>query len=126
MSIDKVAMQSLGDSIDRLSILIRKIFFGEEDAYQELQYLEECLNEGGFNGSLIVASIRLAQQNFEIWNLENEIRRLGDPVEKLGLEEIGKRAMKIRDYNKKRIKYKNDINQTTGGFTEFKTQHRSQ
>lgn len=116
----------IGDAIDRLSILIRKIFFGEEDAYKEQQYIERCLNESGYDGTLLVASIRLALQNFEIWNLENEIRRLGDPVEKLGLEEIGRRAMAIRDHNKKRIQYKNDINELTGGFKEFKIKHRSQ
>ena len=118
---------SLGDAIDRITILTRKIFFGEEDAYKELMYLQSRLRAFGIDGDVLVASIRLAQMNFEVWNLENELRK-GDEdyLNKLGYEEIGKRAIKIRDYNKKRIKYKNDLNHLVGGFTEFKIKHRSQ
>jgi hypothetical protein len=118
---------SLGDILDRITILIRKVFRGEEDAYKELEYLKNGLNNLGYNGDIILASLRLAHMNWAIWDLENQIRRLGDPVAKLGLEEIGKRAMKIRDYNKKRINYKNDLNRLSGSsFVEFKTEHRAQ
>jgi len=120
-------LQSLGDVIDRVTILTRKVFFGEEDAYKELEYLKNSLNGLGFDGKVILAVVRLAQMNFEIWNLENEIRKLGDPVGKFGLEEIGRRAMLIRDLNKKRIAYKNDLNRLAGdNFVEFKIKHRSQ
>lgn len=123
----EVPEQSLGDIIDKITILTRKVFFGEEDAYKELTYLKEGLDGLGHNGTLIVASIRLAQMNFEIWNLENALRRGDkDVIDELGYEEIGKRAIQIRDYNKKRVKYKNDINHLVDGFTEFKTKHRSQ
>ena len=118
---------SLGDIIDRLSILTRKVFRGEEDAYKELESLRCGLNKLGYNGDIILASLRLAHQNWAIWDLENELRTLGDPVEKFGLEEIGRRAMKIRDYNKKRINYKNDLNRMSGSsYVEFKIQHRAQ
>ena len=127
MKKEKMPRQSLGEVIDKMTILARKIYFGEEDAYRELEYLRQGLNDTGYNGDLILAVIRLAQQNIEIWNYENEIRRLGDPVAKLGLEEIGRRAMQIRDNNKKRVSYKNDLNRMSGnGFVEFKTKHRSQ
>lgn len=118
----------LGDAIDRLTILTRKIFFGEEDAYKELIDIQQGLNHHGYHGELIVACIRLAQMNFEIWNLENELRKGGtEYIDKVGFEEIGRRAVQIRDYNKKRVRYKNDINKMTGvGFTEFKIRHRAQ
>ena len=118
---------SLGDVVDRLSMLIRKVHFGEEDAYKELEYLVQGLKGLGLPGDIILASMRLAHQNWLIWDNENEIRKMGDPVAKLGLEEIGRRAMVIRDHNKKRIQYKNDLNKLSGSsFHEFKIRHRSQ
>lgn len=118
---------SLGDVIDRLTILSRKIYFGEEGAYKEHTYLTEGLDKLNLklSGALISAVIRLNQMNIEVWNLENEIRN--DTENKMDNAEIGKRAKLIRDYNKKRIEYKNEINRITEkGFREFKTRHRSQ
>lgn len=117
--------QSLGDVIDKMTILARKLHFGEEDAYKELDSCIKGLTAVGIPGEFVACVIRLTQMNFEVWNLENEIRRGGE--DKFSLEEIGRRALKVRDYNRKRIQYKNEINQLSGlGFREFKTQHRSQ
>lgn len=118
---------SLGDVIDRLTILSRKIYFGEEGAYKEHTYLTEGLNKLNLklSGALLSAVIRLNQMNIEIWILENEIRN--DTENKMDNAEVGKRAKMIRDFNKKRIEYKNEINRITEkGFREFKTHHRSQ
>jgi hypothetical protein len=118
-------MQSLGDIVDKLSILTRKIYFGEEAAFQEHEYLREGLNALGYDGDLLCASIRLAQMNFEIWNLENSLRKGGE--NQFSLEEIGKRAIEIRNLNRKRIEYKNAISKLDGvGFAEVKTNHLSQ
>ena len=118
-------IQSLGDIVDKLTILTRKIYFGEEEAYKEYEYLKEGLNTLGYDGDLICASIRLAQMNFEIWNLENEIRKGGEG--KFSLDEIGRRAIDIRNLNRKRVEYKNVISKLDGvGFTEVKTNHLSQ
>jgi hypothetical protein len=77
------------------------------------------------SGALLAAIIRINQMNIEIWNLENEIRN--DTENKMDNAEIGRRAKMIRDYNKKRIDYKNEINRITEmGFREFKVKHRSQ
>jgi len=118
--------QSFGDVVDKMTILTRKVFFGEEDAIEELYYLIGCLNKmDKGSGDLIAAIIRLAQMNFEIWNLENEIRKGGE--DKFTRAQIGGRAIEIRNYNRKRVKYKNHINKLTDlGFTEFKVKHRSQ
>jgi len=118
---------SFGDVIDRVTILSRKLFFGEEDAYKEHTYLTEALNalKIPLTGALLAAIIRLNQMNIEIWNLENEIRKGGDDV--MSREEIGRRAILIRDYNRKRVHYKNELNRLTQlGFREFKVKHRSQ
>ena len=100
---------SLGDVIDRLTILSRKIYFGEEGAYREHTYLTEGIDALGIplSGSLLSAIIRINQMNIEIWNLENEIRN--DTENKMDNAEIGRRAKLIRDHNKKRIEYKNEI-----------------
>jgi len=118
---------SLGDAIDRITILTRKIFFGEDGAYKEHTYLTEGIDKLGveLSGALLVAIIRITQMNIEIWNLENEIRN--DTENKMDNSEVGKRAKLIRDYNKKRIEQKNEINRMTEmGFREFKIKHRSQ
>ena len=118
---------SLGDIIDRLTILSRKIFYGEEGAYQEHTYLTEGISKLGIklSGALLAAIISLNSMNIEIWNLENEIRN--DTEDRMTNEEVGRRAKVIRDYNKKRIEYKNEINRLTEkGFREFKIRHRSQ
>lgn len=116
--------QTLGDVMDRFTILTRKIYFGMEDAISEHRYLEKSMAAWGIEGKLITNIIRLAQMNFEIWNLEHEIRQGGE--DKFTLEEIGKRAVMIRDLNKKRIDYKNKINTMAGHFNECKINHRSQ
>jgi hypothetical protein len=118
---------SLGDVIDRLTILSRKIFFGEEEAYKEFEYLTEGVDRLGIklSGALLACLLRLQAMNIEIWNLENEIRN--DTENAMPNEEVGRRAKLIRDFNKKRIDYKNEINRLTQmGFREFKIKHRSQ
>lgn len=115
---------SLGDAVDRLTILSLKIYYGEEAAISEHRYIEKGLDEAGYNGKLITNVIRLGAMNQMIWNLENEIRRHG--TDKFTLEEIGKRAVKIRDFNRKRVQYKNAISKMSKDYTEYKINHRSQ
>lgn len=115
---------SFGDIIDKHSILSRKIYFGSEDSISEHRYLEKGMYAWGVDGKLVTNIIRLTQMNIEIWNLENELRNGKD--DKFTLEEIGRRACKIRDLNKRRIEYKNKINQLMSGkHLEVKVNHRS-
>lgn len=120
--------QSLGDVLDKLTTLTRKVYFGEEDAIEELNYLIDGLNSLNIMdytdkaGKFIVTLVRLAQINFEVWNRENAFRR----GESMGGEEVKKIAMEVRDLNERRVHYKNEINKLTGlGFREFKVRHRS-
>ena len=114
---------NLGDLIDRLSILTRKIYFGDDTSISEHRYLEKGLKAFGVDGKLITNTIRLAMMNTEIWNLEHEIRMGGE--DKFTHEEIGKRAIKIRDINRRRVAYKNNITSVYAGFRETKINHRS-
>ena len=61
----------------------------------------------------------LYEINGEMWNAEYAIRKGQD--DNLGLEEIGRRALRIRDLNRIRMKIKNDIVELTGdGFKDCK------
>lgn len=111
---------SLGDVIDRLSILTMKVYFGDEQSISEHRHLTLALESYGVDGKILASALRLQLMNRLIWELENEMRRgLLDH----DLPEMGKRAIKIRDFNAKRIEYKNAINKDS--FQERKIQHRS-
>jgi hypothetical protein len=115
----------IGDAIDRVTILTRKIAFGEEGAYKEHTSLTEAIDKLNIklSGAILAAIIRISYANFEVWNRENSFRR----GEELSAEEVKRMMIEVRDFNKKRIEAKNEINRLTSmGFREFKTHHRSQ
>jgi len=115
---------SLGDIIDRLTILSRKIFFGEEGAYHEHTALSKGIDKLKLpmTGALLACIIRIAQMNFEVWNRENAFRRGED----MSAEDVKKMMIEVRNFNSKRVEYKNEINRLTEmGWREFKVQHRS-
>ncbi|MCX5848975.1 MAG: hypothetical protein NTW65_05955 [Deltaproteobacteria bacterium] len=59
-----------------------------------------------------------------IWNLESGIRQ---GIFDDNLMEVGRLAIQIRDWNKKRVALKNKINATTGeGFQDIKKDHGSE
>ena len=117
---------NIGDLVDRLSILSRKIYFGEESAISEHRYIEQQLIRAGFPGKLVTNVVRVTQMNIEIWNLEHEMRKCAEGEANHSLEEVGRRAIKIRDLNRKRIEYKNIINDLAGNlFRESKVNHLS-
>lgn len=123
-------IQNLGDVVDKLTILTRKIYFGEESAISEHRYLESALGYWGINGKIVSNVIRLNQMNIEIWNLENDLRRSAKKPEEMTpgeLQDAGKKSVKIRDLNRKRIEYKNLLTELSKrGFKEIKVAHRSQ
>lgn len=114
----------LGDAIDRLTILLRKQAFGEDAANKEVEYIATAISKLNIKltGDLLQAVIRIAYANFEVWNRENEFRRGED----MKAEDVKKMMIEVRDFNRRRIVNKNEINQMTGlGFKEFKVHHRS-
>lgn len=59
-----------------------------------------------------------------IWDLESDIRKCKD--DQLGFEEIGRRAVEIRNLNSKRIDIKNKIAREFGEIEDVKGNHISQ
>ncbi len=115
---------SLGDAIDRVTILIRKIQFGEDAAYKEFEHLTQAIDKLGvkMSGALLTAIIRVAYNNFEVWNRENAFRRGED----MDAEAVKRMMIEVRDFNSRRVFNKNEINRISQmGFREFKIQHRS-
>ena len=67
---------------------------------------------------------KLYEINGRIWDLESDIRQGKEG--KLGLEEVGRRALKMRGINRERIEMKNLITKESGsGFFEIKVNHTS-
>jgi hypothetical protein len=70
---------------------------------------------------------RLFIVNHRIWELEADIR--GGREDELVLEEVGRRAISIRNLNKERITIKNEINRrfdSDNYWEEEKVNHRSE
>lgn len=71
-------------------------------------------------------TLQLLEANSEIWNAESELRSGFE--QNLGLEEVGRRAVRIRDSNRVRISLKNRISQHVSQpeFIDCKSNHLSQ
>lgn len=119
----------LPEILDRLSILNLKIErIGEPHLQVEFQAYADTLREYEKKG---ISSIKMNEWltdlqiiNGRIWDLESDIRK-GKEGE-LGLEEVGRRAIVIRELNKQRVAIKNKIVEETGiGFRDVKMNHAS-
>ena len=124
-------LYSLGDLCDRLTILELKMQrIGRERFVGEY----EAVHRAVFEASLPTLPTAVAEEvkmlllelrtiNGDIWDLESDIRRGKD--NQMSLEEVGRRAIAIRDINEKRVKTKNRINGISDtGFQEFKSTWR--
>lgn len=109
--------------IDRYAIALVK--FEKTNANpDELKFYIEQLKHVDEN---IVASYteQLVSIHKEIWNLESELKTFNE--HKLSFEELGRRAVKIRDWNAKRIEIKNKFAEAVGcQVKEIKVSHLSQ
>ena len=108
---------------DRYTIAILKIErldhseIDVEEMQKQIEYYKEGLDLDNNELSKLVGD--LYEINGKMWDAEHAIRKGQD--ENLGLEEIGKRAIRIRDLNRIRMKVKNDIIELTGdGFKDCK------
>ena len=116
---------TLAEMIDRYSIVTLKVENLPEnvECRAELATLENEIRQHNFPQVLDWFS-RLYDTNSRIWKLEADIRNGRDGL--LGLEEVGRRAIQIRDINSERIAIKNEINKVTkSGFQEIKVNHGS-
>lgn len=116
---------SIGDVVDRWTIAYLKYYRGQVDTHQEQwDYQEYCY--ANYDKKTIVEYFKkLLDVNGSIWTLESDIRQ-GKEVE-LGLDEVGRRAIKIREFNKERILLKNELNSHFNeGYQEVKINHGSE
>ena len=118
---------SLGEYLDRLSIQLHKVQKIGEECYPEFIHLiQELLLKTHLNNfEEIMKGIRnLYYLNGEIWKLESDLRK--GKEDELGFEEVGRRAIQIREWNNKRIAEQNRINDLFGGFKNIKKDHLSE
>jgi len=114
---------SVGEILDRYSICLLKTERLQVDISDKMKKifldLDKLPNE-------IKAYIgELKEINGQIWNLEADLRKGNEAV--LGHEEIGRRAIQIRNWNNKRVEVKNKVNSTvSSGFIEVKGNHASE
>ena len=89
----------------------------KEELQRQVDYYAEGIDTS--HVELMIQVDRLYHINGMMWDAEHEIRKGRDA--NLGLEEIGRRALKIRDLNRERIAIKNKIVELTGeGFKDAK------
>lgn len=111
----------ISEIADRYSIAILKKERAAADNDLEIQTLGNELSN--YQGTLEFVE-KLKEINGKIWDLESDIRK-GKEAE-LGLEEVGRRAIQIREFNKIRVQYKNEMVKIYGeGFEDIKMNHAS-
>ena len=118
----------LDEILDRMSIIKLKIErIGEPHLKKQYEEYKKAVKEFKDKGIVIKKEWLedLSEVNSKIWDLESDIRK--GKEKELGLEEVGKRAIAIRDFNKQRIAIKNKVIEETGiGFKDVKMNHASQ
>jgi hypothetical protein len=105
---------TFGELVDKLSILSKKDLFGLPGARNELDTVMKWLTDLGIEAYLILSIIRLTQANNDIWHLENELRNAAEG--EMPLDEVGRRAIKIREHNKTRVRYTNELDTICGAY----------
>lgn len=116
----------LGDVADRLTILLQKFIHGKREGtcFEIRCQIEECLSGLGLDPSLSLAFVALLEANVTIWWLETDLRNGKEGT--LPLEEVGRRAIQIRNTNTDRIAAKNKIATALGEIRlERKINHAS-
>lgn len=113
-------MYPTSDLYDRYTIELLKRERAQADNESYLSELSDAISIRGRRADFIQ---KLYWINGLIWDLESDIRR-GKEGE-LGLEEVGRRALAIRELNGDRITIKNKIAQSFGDYREYKYNHAS-
>lgn len=109
--------------IDRLTIAEVK-WQRTQANRDELEWYREQMQN--FDSSLITQNMQQLQSvHNSIWELEKELK--AGQEHKLSLEEIGRRAIEIRNLNNKRIQLKNQMAETLNcPVREIKKEHASE
>lgn len=108
--------------IDRLCIARVKYARTNGANQVELDWYEERLNQLPQSTELDQAIEAMTDIHHAIWDLEWQLKSGVEQM--LSLQEIGRRAIAIRDFNNKRIAYKNSVAAILGHVvTEIKQDH---
>lgn len=115
---------------DRLTIVTLKLDrlpeseIDKNELRKQLAYYMEGIDKE--NSELMNLIWLLKSYNEQIWDLEYDLRKGLD--EELGLEEIGRRAIEIRNINRFRVSVKNEISELMGQheFRDCKMNHLSE
>ena len=97
--------------VDRYAIAVVKYEKTNGANREELDFYLEQLNSIGLN-PLNVKIIELIAHHSYVWNLEDDFKKA--KVDSLPLEEIGRRALLIRDVGYKRQELKNTLAEYLG------------
>ena len=103
---------SFAELIDKLSIVSRKDVYGLEGARRELDLIMGWLQEAGIEAYTILSIIRITQANADIWNKEHEMRNAA--IGEMPLSIVGKIAEQVREHNKTRVRYMNELSRAVG------------
>lgn len=114
----------LPELVDRLSILFLKWIHGGAVKGELAEYYREFVCKTYGIELPVECFFDLLRVNAQIWELESEIRAGREGA--LAIEEVGRRALAIRDFNRDRIVIKNRIADTYCGYKEVKIDHASQ
>jgi hypothetical protein len=103
---------SFSELIDKLSIISKKDLYNLPGARQELDTIMSWLNKAGIDAYVILSIIRITQANADIWHLEHALRNA--VVGEFPENQVGRIAEKVRDHNKTRVRYMNELNLACG------------
>lgn len=103
---------SFSELIDKLSIVSKKDLFALPGAHEELDTIMKWLTDSGIDGYVILSIIRITQANAAIWELEHKLRNAVEG--QFPRLVAGGIAELVRDHNKTRIRYMNELNAACG------------
>jgi len=113
---------AIGDIVDRYTICRLKFERGKINNSKEIS---DLLTEIKKYEGLQPYIDQLYELNGKVWDLESDIRNGNEAS--LGFDEVGRRAIDLRDMNVIRVGIKNEVNSKYNeGYTEIKINHGSE
>lgn len=103
---------SFAELIDKLSIISKKDLYNLPGAREELNTIMKWLSDIGIDAYVLLSIIRITQANADIWNKEHALRNAA--VGEFPLNVSGTIAEQVREFNKTRVRYMNELNAACG------------
>lgn len=113
-----------GEMFDKFTIMVRKVYMGMDAYIPQIKEYQKMFEENKLPAEILLLVCKLQMINTDIWNLESEVRKGKEG--RLGFEEVGRRALEIRNMNGERVKIINEMNIIFGDSRrELKNDHAS-